>query len=696
MAVTTMSEINEFALTLQEDVRLLSEANGLSMEEAFFARVSDTITGSGEVDLLEYFHHRGTTQSGIRVDGWGGDPRRGGELTLFVVDHADNNDAPTLTGTELNSLFKRPLRFLKAALDEGWRNRLEETSPGFELSEMISARWKSIQKVRLLLVTDRKLSSRVDGREMTDFHNRKVSYSVWDINRLARIEGSSLAREEIVVDLEQHGGSLAVLPAHMPNSPYAAYLAALPGAVLASIYERWQARLLEQNVRVFLQARGNVNKGIRNTIEEAPEMFFAYNNGITATAEAIEIEDREGIPTLTKITNLQIVNGGQTSASIHAASRAGKDLSNIFVQMKLSILDSERAEKIVPDISKFANSQNRIAAADFFSNHPFHVRMEEISRRIFAPAREGQFTQSRWFYERARGQFADLRSRLTPAQRRKFDLEHPRPQLFTKTDLAKAEMTWRKRPEIVSLGAQKNFAHFAHQIGKEWDKNEAAFSEEWFRNAVTKLLVFRKTERIVSDAASTWYTGGLRANTVCYAIAKLVHDLDQDKLSIDLQKLWSMQGIPDVLIDALDQYAEVMHMHLLAPPTGGSNPTEWAKKKACVESALAQKVELRSDLTDLIVGVEESRSRSAAGKRDQIMINGIQAQTKVVEVGAVGWEDLKEWAKKTSMRLTPAEAGILEAATRIRHKPLSEAQAIRAIAILERASASGFSPQERT
>lgn len=470
-----MPDIDEFALTLQEDVRLLSEANGLSMEEAFFARVSDTITGSGEVDLLEYFHHRGTPQSGIRVDGWGGDPKRGGELTLFVVDHADNVDAPTLTGTELNGLFKRPLRFLKAALDDEWRNRLEETSPGFELSEMISARWNSIRKIRLLLVTDRKLSSRVDGREMTKFHDRAVSYSVWDINRLARIESSSLAREDIVVTLEEHGGALAVLPAHMPNSPYAAYLAAMPGSVLASIYERWQARLLEQNVRVFLQARGNVNKGIRNTIEEAPEMFFAYNNGITATAEAVEIEDRDGVPTMTTITNLQIVNGGQTSASIHAASRAGKELSNTFVQMKLSIVDAEKAEKIVPDISRFANSQNRIAAADFFSNHPFHVRMEEISRRIFAPAREGQFTQSRWFYERARGQFADLRSRLTPSQRRKFDLEHPRSQLFTKTDLAKAEMTWRKRPEIVSLGAQKNFAHFAHQIGKEWTRRKPRF-----------------------------------------------------------------------------------------------------------------------------------------------------------------------------------------------------------------------------
>lgn len=690
-----MSEIDEFALTLREDVRLLSDSNGLSMEEAFFWRVSDTITGSGEVDLLEYFHHRGSTQSGIRVDGWGGDPKRSRQLTLFIVDHADDIDAPTLTGTELNSLFKRPLRFLKAALDEDWRNRLEETSPGFELSEMIAAKWTTIRKISLLLITDRKLSSRVDGREMTEFQDRSVSYSVWDINRLARIETSALGREEIIVDLDQHGGALAVLPAHMPDSPYNAYLAAVPGAVLASIYERWQARLLEQNVRVFLQARGNVNKGIRKTIEEEPTMFFAYNNGITATAEAVEIENRNGVPTMTTIKNLQIVNGGQTSASVHAASRLGKDLSKTFVQMKLSIVDSEIAERIVPDISRYANSQNGITAADFFSNHPFHVRMEEISRRIFAPAKAGQFTQSRWFYERARGQFADRRSKLTPAQRRKFDLEHPRSQLFTKTDLAKAEMTWRVHPEIVSLGAQKNFAHFAHQIGKEWAKNETAFSEEWFRNAVTKLLVFRKTERIVSDAAGSWYTGGLRANTVCYAIAKLVHDLRQGGQSLDLQRIWSSQEIPEVLADALDQYAKVVHMHLLSPPMGGSNPTEWAKKKDCLDAALGLDVDLRGDLTDILIGVDQTRARNSDGKRDQKMINGIQAQAKVVEIGTAGWEALQIWVRSTSMRITPTESGIIEAATRIRHKPLSEAQALRALAVLDRATDEGFATKDR-
>ena len=117
---------------------------------------------------------------------------------------------------------------------------------------MIDTFWKHVNKIRLLLLTDRKLSNRVDGREMTEFQEIPVSFSVWDINRLERIEGSALGREDIIVNLEEHGGVLPVLEAHMPMSPYKSYLAALPGRTLASIYDRWQARLLEQNVRVFL------------------------------------------------------------------------------------------------------------------------------------------------------------------------------------------------------------------------------------------------------------------------------------------------------------------------------------------------------------------------------------------------------------------------------------------------------------
>jgi hypothetical protein len=685
-----MNEASDFPEMLREDVRLLSEANGLSMEEAFFQRVSDTITGSGEVDALEYFHHRGSTSSGIRIDGWAGDPRKTKQLTLFVIDHADDQNAPTLTGTELNGLFKRPLRFLKSALDENWRDALEETSPGHELAHMIDLYWASVGKIRLLLITDRKLSSRVDGREMTEFLDRPVSYSVWDITRLERIEGSAMGREDIIVDLDEHGGAVPVLAAHMPDSPYESYLAALPGPALASIYDRWQARLLEQNVRVFLQARGNVNKGIKKTIEEDPSMFFAYNNGITATAEAVEIEERDGIKVMTRLTNLQIVNGGQTSASVHAALRNKTDLSKTFVQMKLSIVDAERAEKIVPDISRYANSQNKIAAADFFSNHPFHVRMEEISRRIYAPAKDGAFTQSRWFYERARGQFADRRSRLSVAQRKKFDLEHPRSQLFSKTDLAKAEMTWRMRPEIVCLGAQKNFAHFAHAIGKQWEKNDKAFSEEWFKDAIGKLIIFRKTERIVSDAVGSWYTGGLRAQTVCYAIAKLVRDVTDAGQSLDLRKLWTDQIPPDALIVVLDSYARAMHMHLLSPPAGSSNPSEWAKKKPCVDTAMAMEFDFLDPIADILIDSGEQQTRNRDGRKDQKVVDGVRAQADAATFGASNWTALRDWVRNSKMRLTPTESGILDAATRVNLKPLSEAQSIKAVAVLSRAQENGF------
>jgi AIPR protein len=193
-----------------------------------------------------------------------------------------------------------------------------------------------------------------------------------------------------------------------------AYLSVVPAVQLAAIYDRWGSRLLEQNVRSFLQARGNVNRGIRNTLEREPEMFFAYNNGITATAEAIESETTEQGLVITNIHNLQIVNGGQTTASIHLASRQKVDLFRVFIQMKLSIVGPDLAEKIVPKISQYANSQNRVNAADFFANHPFHVRMEEFSRRLYAPSPEGNFRESKWFYERARGSYQDETAKSYP------------------------------------------------------------------------------------------------------------------------------------------------------------------------------------------------------------------------------------------------------------------------------------------
>jgi hypothetical protein len=572
--------LEEFHQDFFQEVMASADVDGLYAEDAFFELFCEYLANAGEFDTADRASYCPPT-GGIRVDGYAGDPAQsGGALSLVILDFSQSPELARLTQTDMNAIFKRLENFLSKSLDPRFRNSLEETSAAFGLADLIAVRWPTISRIRLFLVSNRQLSAKVDGREAGEIDGRHLSYSVWDIERLHRFAASGFGREEIVIDLEaDYGGPIPLLPAHMGDADYKAYLAVVPGAQLASIYDRWGSRLLEQNVRVFLQARGGVNKGIRNTIDNDPDMFFAYNNGITATAEdLITRESKDGL-LLTGLRNLQIVNGGQTTASIHAAKRRNADLSKVFVQMKLSIVPSDRAIDIVPRISEFANSQNRVNAADFFANHPFHVRLEEFSRRMFAPSPDGTFRESKWFYERARGQYQDARGLLTPAQRKKFDLEYPKSQLISKTDLAKLLNVWKGHPDIVSKGAQKNFAHFAGLIGIEWKKQPDAFNEDFYRHAVAKALIFRATEEIVTE--QSWYQGGYRANVVAYALAKMGYDCEQREEFVDFDAIWRTQGVSENMGAALALVAEAVHDVLVSPSGGISNVTEWAKQQAC-------------------------------------------------------------------------------------------------------------------
>ena len=449
------------------------------------------------------------------------------------------------------------------------------------------------------------------------------------------------------------------------------YLAAVPGSVLGAIYDRWGTRLLEQNVRVFLQARGKVNRGIRDTIEQDPEMFFAYNNGITATAEDVEVKERDGELVLVRTRNLQIVNGGQTTASLHIAHTGGRDLSGIFVQMKLSKISPSLSSSVVPRISEYANTQNRVTAADFFANHPFHIRMEEFSRRMLAPSPEGTFAETKWFYERARGQFVDARARLTPTQRKKFDLENPRSQLIRKTDMAKFMRVWDEEPHVVSLGAQKNFATFAAAIGKEWKKSDTRFGEAYFREVVAKAIVFRKTERIVSTA--DWYGGGYRANIVAYAIAKVAHDVRQRGRAVDFERIWREQAVSSATEEALAAAGRAACEVLTQGADGMRNVTEWAKKQACWERVRSADTGLSRRFVDELISAEEQKERRRSTRRDQRQLAGIEAQLAVMAAGGEFWRDVEGWAGPRAL-LSTKERRVLRVAGRIPDKVPTEAQ----------------------
>jgi hypothetical protein len=264
-----------------------------------------------------------------------------------------------------------------------------------------------------------------------------------------------------------------------------------------------------------------------------------------------------------KVRHLQIVNGGQTTASIFNVAKKdqGKNLDRVSVQMKLTVVRPDAVDQVVPRISQYANSQNKVSAADFFSNHPFHVRVEGISRRVWAPPPAGSQIQTKWFYERARGQYANSTAYLKPSQKKEFELQNPRRQVVAKTDFAKTEMTFRKLPHIVSSGAQKNFARFAEWVEERWGDGGVEFGDAWYQAAVARLILFRSMEKAVQDAP--WYAQGYRANTVAYALALFQHALESRGFALDQARIWRQQAPDDILLVLLTELAHRVQERLI-------------------------------------------------------------------------------------------------------------------------------------
>lgn len=676
------SELEDFHRQLLQEVRRDADVDGRYSEDAFFEHCCEYLVDEGDIETADRAHYSHPSR-GIRIDGYGGDPTSSeGVLSLILLDFNQAGELERLTASEMDAIFKRGLSFLSKSLESSFRRSLEETSAGFGLADMIAGTWEGTRKVKFILISNRRLSTRVDGRKAGEIQGTPVVYSVWDVERLFRSSISGSTREYLSVDLSEHGGSLPALKAHLNDAGYESYLLVMPAHQLASIYDQWGPRLLEQNVRVFLQARGGVNKGIRNTIENDPEMFFAYNNGVTATAESVEGAMIDGQYSLKVIQNLQIVNGGQTTASIYAASRRrNTELSKVFVQMKLSVIPPIRAEVVVPKISEYANSQNKVNAADFFSNHPFHLRIKEFSSLIFAPSQDGSFRDTKWFYERARGQYEDAKSNLTMSERKKFELEFPKRQVFSKTDLAKFANVWSEIPHIVSRGAQKNFANFAGTIGKAWEERPNQFNESFFRQLISKAIFFREAERIVS--VQPWYEGGYRANIVAYALAKIAHDVRAIGESVNFDQIWRAQSVSSAAQGAIEVAAHAAMSVLTDPSAGMKNVTEWAKQPACWNRVSALRIVWSQQWLSELISAADQQENLRVAIKEQRVLNGIEAQMAVVNAGAFVWKQIREWAIDRQ-QLSEKELEILGIACMLPTKVPTERQSLALIKALEK------------
>lgn len=600
-----------------DDLLRDAEISGEPQRASFFRMYAELAAENGDCIDLVYCPIVREGSRPYQVDGYALDRDRG-ELHIAICDFRPERKLQNLNADVINSIFNRVRRFCEYAVREGFLKELEEVSSEFELAWFIQENADFIKRIRCVMFSNARLATRKKTLEAGNVIGAEMTFNIIDFNRYVDIQNAMGGVEPIELDVtELNGDVLPCLEAHFEESNYESYLVVMPGSLLARIYGLYGARLMEQNVRTFLQARTKANKGIIRTANDEPEMFFAYNNGITATASSVEIETgNSGASGIARIRDLQIVNGGQTTASLlYARDRGKADLSKVFVQMKLSVVKPEQIEDVVPMISRYANTQNRVSEADFFSSHPFHVEMQQISRRLAAPVAAGALSATRWFYERARGQYRNEGTLRNPADRKKFEAEFPKSQVIQKTDLAKYHLTFEGKPHIVSLGAQKCFLQYAQEVSKKWDQSTKQFNDVFFRRIVAKAIIFRWLDKHVGTAQ--WYKDdrGYKANIVTYTLGWLVDHLARARSSaLDFELIWKLQSVPDELQTCLSGIAPQIAQYIKSPPQGVSNISEYAKTQACWSGISALELKPACDSNSFTISLEEQKEKTRDAK----------------------------------------------------------------------------------
>jgi hypothetical protein len=666
---------------MMDDKTFLYELSQIVMRRAAVMHLVDTLAFVSEVaERLEEdpvfgqfvpleFSGAGSRNRQLRVHGYTELDDADGTIGLVIGKWSDSDEPETMTTNTVNQLSGWLENFVLEAVESRLNERIAEANPAYELACQLQDMGKRINRIRLHIFSNQPLTQRFKEEQFGKVAGIPIERHIWDLQRLKAMYESTREREAVEISLSEFGSNGIPCIEAARTDKLRSFLCVMDATLLADLFERYGSRLLEGNVRSFLGMKGGVNKGIRATIQDSPSLFFAYNNGIAATAANVKVGNFDGRQLMTGLVDFQIVNGGQTTASIlNARKKDHLSLSGVTVQMKLTEISRDDAHDLIPKIAQFANTQNKVAVADFFANHPFHIKMEEISRRLQVPAKAGTRVQSKWFYERSRGQFQNERLYLTKAKKDAFDLEYPTEQLINKTDLAKFDSAWREKPHWVSLGAQKNFTKFADQfVSKSLDISESeywhtlspSFGEAYYQQIVAVALMWKRTETIVSTGRGDWYEGDYRPQIVAYSLALLFHSLRRSGYEFDLGKVWAKQSIDGILENCIRNLAIAVQTAILAPPQGMTNVGEWSKREACWESIRKLDVPCTRQIDQWIVSKEDFKKAKADGKKLGVLDDGIGMQKAVFDLTSLGyWTQLMNWPQSTNL-LEPSERSLV-------------------------------------
>ena len=632
-------DIKEFAQEFQDNVNVAVEMGNTDYDQELAGAILEYLEDNGEVNAPEICTFQ-KTRTRITAYDYNDEAE---SLDLFYLVKAD-----TLLGKVNNSKVQQGFSYLMSFYREAMNGTLlksvsiEKTDEIAEVAKLVQSTKGAINQLRIYVITNGLTDpSCVPASVESNEDDFIIEYNVWDMQRVFQQHNIRAGKEKVEIDFPtEYNTELQCLKMSEENPFVDAYMAIIPGITLAKIYKRYQQVLLEKNVRTFLQFKGKVNKGIRKTLREEPDMFFSYNNGISTTATDIEVKEEEGALYITRLYDWQIVNGGQTTASIAASLNDREvELSKVFVPMKVSVIrDTDNTDDIVKAISTTANSQTAIKNSDFSANEPYLIDMEKFSRSEWVPNGNNK-PICKWYFERTRGQYLDQLAQLNGFNEKAFKMEYPKSQKVTKTDIAKYEASWNMQPYNVCRGAEKNYSLFVADIKRE----RPMVTGSYYKHIIAKGILFNTIDSIVKSKK----LGGYKANMNTYLMASISFLSDK---SLDLTYIWENQRVQQDVVDKIEELIPLIWGHLTGSSAGGnqsSNVGEWSKKPECW-NRLKLKLGDYDKFGQELMQVETNDDGTYLNEAQQSCIQEAEA------IDANYWFGLANWAKSRDL-LSPLE-----------------------------------------
>lgn len=640
-----------------------SDGEGSSFEDKFTEYCIEVLESIGKTDsarVLSFIHPNSKGGIDWKINGYclkdsykdDSNKRYFETLELFITYYNVDDYDYNILSTEFTKTLNQIKRFLNGAIKRHIDYIDSSNAELLELLKIIGKQNHLFDRVNIYLLMNGNSKQPENKIKLKGIdESLSINLHVWDINRFFRINETNSNREPIEINfvdfLDDNQQGVQCLKVPTINELYDCYLSIIPGYVLANLYKEFSNELLESNVRAFLGQAGKFNKGIRDTIREKPQMFLPYNNGITATANEVETKIINNQLFVTKLNDFQIVNGGQTTASLYHTQKKYKDadLSRISVQMKLTVIkDIDKKNIEVPNIARYANSQNKVTELDLSSNNPYFVKIESLSRKKYVANPENKNQSVLWYFERVKGQYREAINKLTPSMQKKFKEQNPTKQKFVKSDIAKYMNLWEQKPYMVSRGSQKNFIDFTKSINELVEKNKMP-GENFYKKFIANAIIFKTVDKLFGrknvDAIGDT---NLKSFSVAYTVA-YYHFLTNNRT--DLWKIYTEQRLKDSFVEMFRELLVFVYNHL-TKNAANTLISEYAKKELSWKRLQEEKYNLDKNILDEYLITQEEANLRAKEKEvdDNDTENNLFVISEIKKNGIQFWDGLKKYVAK--------------------------------------------------